>query len=184
MQLSSAEADDMSFRNTEWGPESNENMIKEIYDFATPNGPLGQFIDKTARERISRVFLEEKMFETWHHSRVILIGDAAHKVLFLLLKWNKDGLDKGWESGGVKTWFLVFLFTTIKKNLCTLTQFVWHHRCCEQDERTTNNQTPLPSSLTSATYLDAAKCGTGSSERDARRSHPRKLPLRDRPRRI
>lgn len=70
----------MAFRNTEWGPESNENMIKEIFDFPTPNGPLGQFIEKTPRERISRVFLEEKMFETWHHTRVILIGDAAHKV--------------------------------------------------------------------------------------------------------
>ncbi|KAF9921106.1 hypothetical protein FBU30_008899 [Linnemannia zychae] len=81
MQLSSAEADDMAFRNTEWGPESNENMIKEIYNFATPNGPLSQFIDMTPRDRISRVFLEEKMFETWHHSRVILIGDAAHKML-------------------------------------------------------------------------------------------------------
>ena len=79
MQLSSAEADDMAFRDTERGPESNENMIKEIHDFPTPNGPLGQFIEKTP-ERGFRVFLEEKMFEDLHHTRVILIGDAAHKV--------------------------------------------------------------------------------------------------------
>ena len=51
-------------------------MIKEIYDFATPYGPLGQFIDKTPTDRITRVFLEEKMFETWHHGRVVLIGDG------------------------------------------------------------------------------------------------------------
>ncbi|KAF9361462.1 hypothetical protein BGX34_007123 [Mortierella sp. NVP85] len=81
IQLSAASAEDQYFRNTEWGPEGNEAMIKEIYDFATPYGPLGQFIDKTPSDRITRVFLEEKMFETWHHGRVVLIGDAAHKML-------------------------------------------------------------------------------------------------------
>ncbi|KAF9346008.1 hypothetical protein BGX26_002525 [Mortierella sp. AD094] len=29
---------------------------------------------------ISKVFLEEKLFETWHHDRIVLIGDAAHKM--------------------------------------------------------------------------------------------------------
>ncbi|KAF9953913.1 hypothetical protein BGZ72_005071 [Mortierella alpina] len=81
MQLSAATAEDKSFRNTEWGPEGNEAMIKEIYDFATPYGPLGQFIDATPRDRISRVFLEEKLFETWFNGRAVLIGDAAHKML-------------------------------------------------------------------------------------------------------
>ncbi|KAF9347776.1 hypothetical protein BGX26_000759 [Mortierella sp. AD094] len=81
VQLTQASAEDHAFRNTEWGPESNESMIKEIYDFATPYGPLGQFIDKTPNERISRVFLEEKMFETWYYGRTVLIGDAAHKML-------------------------------------------------------------------------------------------------------
>ncbi|KAF9187900.1 hypothetical protein BGZ49_004002, partial [Haplosporangium sp. Z 27] len=75
VQLSQASAEDQAFRNTEWGPESNDSMIKEIYDLNTPYGPLGQFIDHTPKERISRVFLEEKMFETWHHRRVVLIGD-------------------------------------------------------------------------------------------------------------
>ncbi|KAG0214005.1 hypothetical protein B0O80DRAFT_457230 [Mortierella sp. GBAus27b] len=81
IQLTAASAEDQSFRNTEWGPEGNESMIKDIYNFATPYGPLGQFIERTPRERISKVFLEEKMFETWHHGRVVLIGDAAHKML-------------------------------------------------------------------------------------------------------
>ncbi|KAI8605424.1 hypothetical protein EDD21DRAFT_140714 [Dissophora ornata] len=80
-QLTTTTAEDRAFRNTEWGPESNEAMIKEIYDFPTPYGPLGQFIDKTPQDRISRVFLEEKMFETWYHGRAVLIGDAAHKML-------------------------------------------------------------------------------------------------------
>ncbi|KAG0354423.1 hypothetical protein BC939DRAFT_493328 [Gamsiella multidivaricata] len=81
IQLSQATAEDKSFRNTEWGPEGNEVMIKEIRDFATPYGPLGQFIDMTPRDRISKVFLEEKMFETWYYGRAVLIGDAAHKML-------------------------------------------------------------------------------------------------------
>ncbi|KAG0298222.1 hypothetical protein BGZ98_000274 [Dissophora globulifera] len=81
MQLSQSSAEDQAFRNTEWGPEGNEALIKEIYDFNTPYGPLGQFIDKTPNDRISRVFLEEKMFETWYYGRAILIGDAAHKML-------------------------------------------------------------------------------------------------------
>ncbi|ORZ20111.1 hypothetical protein BCR41DRAFT_369775 [Lobosporangium transversale] len=81
MQLNAVNLDGSFIRNIEWGPEGNENMIKEIYDYATPYGPLGQFIDKTPRDQISRVFLEEKMFETWYYKRTVLIGDAAHKML-------------------------------------------------------------------------------------------------------
>ncbi|KAF9363562.1 hypothetical protein BGX34_003811 [Mortierella sp. NVP85] len=80
VQLKNANAEDLAFRNTEWGSEGNENMIKEVYDFATPFGRLGEFIDATPRNRISKVFLEEKLFETWYHGRTVLIGDAAHKM--------------------------------------------------------------------------------------------------------
>ncbi|KAF9987147.1 hypothetical protein BGZ65_004885 [Modicella reniformis] len=76
IQLKATTSEDRTFKNAEWGPEGNEAMIKDIYNFATPYGPLGQFIDKTPRERISKVFLEEKMFETWHNGRVVLIGDG------------------------------------------------------------------------------------------------------------
>ncbi|KAF9181992.1 hypothetical protein BGZ49_004773, partial [Haplosporangium sp. Z 27] len=81
IQLEATTPEDRSNKNTEWGPEGNESMIKEIYDFPTNYGPLGKFIDATPRDRISKVFLEEKMFETWYHGRVVLIGDAAHKML-------------------------------------------------------------------------------------------------------
>ncbi|KAG9071559.1 hypothetical protein KI688_005771 [Linnemannia hyalina] len=33
-----------------------------------------------AQELISKVMLEEKVFETWHHGRAVLIGDACHKL--------------------------------------------------------------------------------------------------------
>ncbi|KAF9427025.1 hypothetical protein BGZ76_002500 [Entomortierella beljakovae] len=81
IQLTQASAEDKAFRNTEWGPESNESMIREVYNFNTPYGPIGQFIDQTPKDRISKVFLEEKMFETWHDGLTVLIGDAAHKML-------------------------------------------------------------------------------------------------------
>ncbi|KAG0345362.1 hypothetical protein BG004_003777 [Podila humilis] len=81
VQLSPKAAEDESFRNSEWGPESNESMIKDVYEFKTPVGKLGEMIDHTPKERISRVFLEDKLFETWHHRRTVLIGDACHKLL-------------------------------------------------------------------------------------------------------
>ncbi|KAF9192280.1 hypothetical protein BGZ51_005849 [Haplosporangium sp. Z 767] len=75
-------AQDERFRNSEWGPEANEAMIKEIHNFPTVmGGTLGDLIDATPRDLISKVFLEEKMFQTWYHGRTALIGDAVHKML-------------------------------------------------------------------------------------------------------
>ncbi|KAF9343933.1 hypothetical protein BGX26_005012 [Mortierella sp. AD094] len=80
-QLGSAESKDNRFRNSEWGPESNAAMLKEIRGFRVPTGTLGDLTDATPKEGISRVFLEDKLFETWHHGRIVLIGDACHKLL-------------------------------------------------------------------------------------------------------
>ncbi|KAG0042459.1 hypothetical protein BGZ83_000443 [Gryganskiella cystojenkinii] len=77
-----AKLDDMKFRNSEWDPETHPGMINEVRDFKTPVGEnLGDLIDSTPSEGISRVFLEDKLFETWTHDRTVLIGDAAHKML-------------------------------------------------------------------------------------------------------
>ncbi|KAF8925185.1 hypothetical protein BGZ58_001060 [Dissophora ornata] len=83
VQLSSlAQSQEHKFRNSEWGPESNEEMIKEVEHFKTPFGhTMGELIASTPRDGISRVYLEDKLFETWHHGRTVLIGDAAHKLL-------------------------------------------------------------------------------------------------------
>ncbi|KAF9394797.1 hypothetical protein BGX21_010222 [Mortierella sp. AD011] len=80
-QLGSEESEDEMFRNSEWGPQSNEAMISEVKDLRIPTGTLGDLIDATPKEYISRVFLEDKLFETWHDRRVVLIGDACHKML-------------------------------------------------------------------------------------------------------
>ncbi|GJJ68651.1 hypothetical protein EMPS_00997 [Entomortierella parvispora] len=82
-QIGSAEEfEKIKFRNSEWGPESNSEFIDQVKDFKVPGGgTLGNLINATPEANISRVFLEEKLFETWSHGRTVLIGDAAHKLL-------------------------------------------------------------------------------------------------------
>ncbi|KAG0026442.1 hypothetical protein BGZ82_009469 [Podila clonocystis] len=56
-----------SFRNSEWGPEAAEVMCKEVRDFKVPGGKdghvltIGELIDKTPKNLISKVMLEEKL---------------------------------------------------------------------------------------------------------------------------
>ena len=42
---------------------------------------MGDLFDQTPREVVSKVVLEEKLYQTWYHGRVVLIGDACHKML-------------------------------------------------------------------------------------------------------
>ncbi|KAK3817337.1 MAG: hypothetical protein J3Q66DRAFT_440109 [Benniella sp.] len=90
-QLDEKTAQEVAFRNSEWTPESNEKMIREVRNFAFKHARsrteakgemlvLGDLINQTRPELISKVFLEEKLFETWHHGRTVLIGDACHKM--------------------------------------------------------------------------------------------------------
>jgi len=70
-----------NFRTSEWGPEAAEAMCNEVRDFPFPHGvTVGDYIDRTPKELISKVMLEEKLFETWHGGRTVLLGDACHKM--------------------------------------------------------------------------------------------------------
>ncbi|KAF9320539.1 hypothetical protein BG003_005722 [Podila horticola] len=75
-----------SFRNSEWGPEAAEAMSKQVRNFKVPGGKdgrvltLGDYIDRTPKELMSKVMLEEKVFQTWHGGRTVLLGDACHKL--------------------------------------------------------------------------------------------------------
>ncbi|KAK5823573.1 hypothetical protein F5H01DRAFT_376481 [Linnemannia elongata] len=72
--------------NSEWGPHAAKQMCDETRHLQTPvkvGGKymtLGDFYDRTPQELISKVMLEEKVFETWYHGRTVLLGDACHKV--------------------------------------------------------------------------------------------------------
>ncbi|KAG0255242.1 hypothetical protein BG011_005234 [Mortierella polycephala] len=57
-------------------------LMKEVNGFMTPfGGTLGDLFDSTQRHEIMLTYLENKVFETWHHGRTVLIGDACHKLL-------------------------------------------------------------------------------------------------------
>ncbi|KAF8982509.1 hypothetical protein BGZ46_001121 [Entomortierella lignicola] len=77
IQIPSSEAKEQHFRNSEWGPESIDAMMKDFEDFPCPNGGvMKDLFDATRKDLISKVFLEEKNFKTWHHGRSVLIGDG------------------------------------------------------------------------------------------------------------
>ncbi|KAG0331369.1 hypothetical protein BG004_001696 [Podila humilis] len=74
-----------AFRNSEWGPEAAESMCKQVRHFKVPCGKdenmtLGELIDRTPKNLISKVMLEEKVFDTWYGGRTVLLGDACHKL--------------------------------------------------------------------------------------------------------
>ncbi|KAG0049674.1 hypothetical protein BGZ83_005508 [Gryganskiella cystojenkinii] len=77
-----AEAKQQMFMNSEWGAEALGPMLKEFQDLPIPyGGTMADLFDKTTTENISKVYLEHKMFQTWHYKRSVLIGDACHKML-------------------------------------------------------------------------------------------------------
>lgn len=83
-----AEAKEQRFRNSEWGPEANNPLIDEVKDFPiTFGGTLGDVIEATPKDRISKVMLEEKLFETWYYRNVVLIGDGKCLFLFFFVGW-------------------------------------------------------------------------------------------------
>ncbi|KAG0055385.1 hypothetical protein BGZ83_008777 [Gryganskiella cystojenkinii] len=56
-----------------------------VRDFVVPIGngmlkTMGDLIDRTPSDLISKVVLEEKVFKTWYSGRTVLLGDACHKL--------------------------------------------------------------------------------------------------------
>ncbi|KAF9912574.1 hypothetical protein EC991_009999 [Linnemannia zychae] len=72
------------FLNSEWSPELASSMCEEIKDFPIISGgdqilTLEDLMDRTSKEQMSKVILEEKVYKTWYDCRTVLIGDACHK---------------------------------------------------------------------------------------------------------
>lgn len=84
-----ASKDDDSHDNSDWGPGAAEAMCNQVRDLKVPGGKdgkqltIGDLIDRTPKDRISKVTLEEKLFETWSHGRTVLIGDGEHDEISL-----------------------------------------------------------------------------------------------------
>ncbi|KAF8950780.1 hypothetical protein BGZ52_001428 [Haplosporangium bisporale] len=72
--------DNNTFRNFEWGPEAAEQMCKQIGHLPVPSGNGKSTMKypnkRTPKYLISKVMFEEKLLETWHHRRTVLLGDG------------------------------------------------------------------------------------------------------------
>ncbi|KAG0376019.1 hypothetical protein BGX24_008389 [Mortierella sp. AD032] len=71
-------------QRSDWGEGATEIMCNEVRDFFIPGGDgtltMGDLIDGTPMCQMTKVMLEEKVFDTWHHGRTVLVGDACHKI--------------------------------------------------------------------------------------------------------
>jgi hypothetical protein len=68
--------------NSEWGPEAVLAMSEEVRGLVAPVGKdkmktVGDLIDLTPKDLISKVSLEEKVFKTWYSGRTVLLGDGT-----------------------------------------------------------------------------------------------------------
>ncbi|KAF9370511.1 hypothetical protein BGX21_005500, partial [Mortierella sp. AD011] len=76
IQIPENKAKDLHFRNSEWGPESVEEMLGQFQDFPCAfGGTMKEIMNATPKDLISKVFLEQKVFQTWYNGRSVLIGD-------------------------------------------------------------------------------------------------------------
>lgn len=56
-------------------------VSEECRTFPLPmGGKLGDLMDATPKDQMARAISEETLFETWHHGRTLLIGDACHRM--------------------------------------------------------------------------------------------------------
>ncbi|KAF9385646.1 hypothetical protein CPB97_004616 [Podila verticillata] len=71
-----------TFKYSDWGPDAALEMCNRVRDYASPiGGTMGDIYDKTPKDAISKIMLEDKFYTTWHHGRIVLLGDACHKML-------------------------------------------------------------------------------------------------------
>ncbi|KAF9415759.1 hypothetical protein BGZ76_004756, partial [Entomortierella beljakovae] len=80
-QIPREEVKNIQSRCSEWNPDASESSINPFRDFVSPiGGSMGEIFDDTPTELVSTIYLEEKMFKSWHYGRIVLIGDACHNL--------------------------------------------------------------------------------------------------------
>ncbi|KAG0366470.1 hypothetical protein BGZ54_005305 [Gamsiella multidivaricata] len=74
--------EDRNFRFSEWSPIAAMEMCQQVRHLPCPyGGTVGDIIDHTSADLISKVMLEDKFFSTWYSGRTVLLGDACHKMV-------------------------------------------------------------------------------------------------------
>ncbi|KAF8923108.1 hypothetical protein BGZ58_003345 [Dissophora ornata] len=72
-----------AFRSTDWGTASSSSIEDDWRAFKVPLGvdggyvTIGDLVDATPKENVTKVMLEEKLYTTWYHRRTVLLGDGA-----------------------------------------------------------------------------------------------------------
>ncbi|KAG0057411.1 hypothetical protein BGZ83_010870 [Gryganskiella cystojenkinii] len=82
--LTEKDKDDRDQKDKYWNYTSPlaQDLQRRVEGVSTVYGvKLGDIIGSTPTEKISSVLLEDKTFQTWHTRRVVLLGDACHKML-------------------------------------------------------------------------------------------------------
>jgi hypothetical protein len=80
IQLGLDKTSEKDAKALDWESQDNKTMMDETRHFKTIYGTLGDLFDATPMERISKVYFEDKLFETWNHDRTVLIGDGKSKL--------------------------------------------------------------------------------------------------------
>ncbi|KAI1314575.1 hypothetical protein EDD11_002004 [Mortierella claussenii] len=76
------EHNEKDFRFSDWKPAVADELCDLVRHYKSPfGGTVGDMIDRTPKDRLSKVMLEDKYFSTWYHKRTVLMGDACHKHL-------------------------------------------------------------------------------------------------------
>lgn len=75
----SKEVEDCKYED--WGPDATRSMCEEVKDFPIIAGgdkklTIGDLIEWSPKEYVSKVMLEEKVFDTWYEGRTVLLGDG------------------------------------------------------------------------------------------------------------
>ncbi|KAG0023431.1 hypothetical protein BGZ81_008107 [Podila clonocystis] len=69
-------------RGRDWYPETVVEICEDVRNFKCPyGGSVMDLIEATPKGLVSKVLLEEKMYRTWYHGRVVLIGDGASQAI-------------------------------------------------------------------------------------------------------
>ncbi|KAF9935320.1 hypothetical protein BGZ67_003453 [Mortierella alpina] len=109
-------AAERSFRFSEWDSNAALQMCSRVRHLpCVYGGSLGDLIDKTPKNRISKIMVADKYFNTWYHKRVVLLGSACHKIL----PFGSNGVDMAFLSA-LELANLLYEMPTSNQNEITL----------------------------------------------------------------
>ncbi|KAF9921141.1 hypothetical protein FBU30_008877 [Linnemannia zychae] len=79
---SSSRGSNGSNHGRDWYPETIVEICEDVRNFKCPyGGSVMDLIESTPKGMVSKVLLEEKLYRTWYHGRVVLVGDSCHKIV-------------------------------------------------------------------------------------------------------